>query len=69
MVPENWVVSTLFRKETSGPEAGSEDIIRAVLLGKVANQRAVLMRSLRDYGSDYAPVTLALMQPFSQQVE
>lgn len=31
-----------------------EDIIRALLLGKVANQRAVLMRSLRDYGSEYA---------------
>ncbi|WP_426036246.1 type I-C CRISPR-associated endonuclease Cas1c [Cypionkella sp. TWP1-2-1b2] len=40
-----------------------EDIIRALLLGKVANQRSVLMRSLRDYGSEYPPeARLALTQ-------
>ena len=38
-----------------------ENIIRALLLGKVANQRAVLMRSLRDYGSDTAPGALAAL--------
>lgn len=30
------------------------EIVKSVLIGKIANQRAVLMRSLRDYGSDYA---------------
>lgn len=34
-----------------------EDIIRALLLGKVANQRSVLMRAMRDYGSDYPAAT------------
>lgn len=29
------------------------EIIRSIVIGKVANQRAVLMRSLRDYGDDY----------------
>lgn len=38
-----------------------EDIIRALLLGKVANQRAVLMRALRDYSSEYAPDALAAL--------
>lgn len=30
-----------------------EDIVRSILIGKIANQRAVLMRSLRDYGEEY----------------
>jgi CRISPR-associated protein Cas1 len=31
-----------------------EEVVRSFLIGKIANQRAVLMRSLRDYGEDYA---------------
>ncbi len=31
-----------------------EEIVRSLVLGKVANQRAVLMRSLRDYGEELA---------------
>lgn len=30
-----------------------EDVVRSIVIGKVANQRAVLMRSLRDYGETY----------------
>jgi CRISPR-associated protein Cas1 len=30
-----------------------EPIVRAFVVGKVANQRAVLMRALRDYGDEY----------------
>jgi CRISPR-associated protein Cas4 len=30
------------------------DIVRSIVIGKVMNQRSVLMRSLRDYGRDYA---------------
>lgn len=29
-----------------------EDIVRSIVIGKVANQRSVLMRALRDYGDD-----------------
>lgn len=32
-----------------------EDIVRSLLIGKVANQRAVLLRALRDYGPEMAP--------------
>lgn len=32
-----------------------EDVVRSIVIGKVANQRAVLMRSLRDYGDEAAP--------------
>ena len=38
-----------------------EDFIRALLLGKVANQRAVLMRSLRDYASETPAETLSAL--------
>lgn len=31
-----------------------EPIVRSILLGKIANQRSVLMRALRDYGEEYA---------------
>jgi CRISPR-associated protein Cas1 len=31
-----------------------EEIVRSIVIGKVANQRSVLMRSLRDYGGDYS---------------
>ncbi len=31
-----------------------EEIVRSIVIGKVANQRSVLMRSLRDYGQDYS---------------
>ena len=30
------------------------DIVRSLVIGKVANQRSVLMRALRDHGEDYA---------------
>lgn len=31
-----------------------EPVTRSIILGKVANQRSVLMRALRDYGDEYA---------------
>jgi CRISPR-associated endonuclease Cas1 len=30
-----------------------EEIVRSIVVGKIANQRSVLMRSLRDYGEEY----------------
>lgn len=57
-----------FQARVEGPVAGNvllrraqyrasdhpEPIVRSIVLGKVANQRSVLMRALRDYGNDYA---------------
>lgn len=31
-----------------------DDIVKSFIIGKISNQRAVLMRALRDYGSEYA---------------
>lgn len=58
-----------FQARVDGPTSGNvllrraqyracdepEEIVRSMLVGKIANQRAVLMRALRDYGGDYAP--------------
>jgi len=53
--------NVLLRRAQYRASDAPEDIIRALLLGKVANQRSVLMRSLRDYGSDYAPEAVAAL--------
>lgn len=34
---------------------GGEDIVRSFVIGKIANQRAVIRRALRDYGTEMTP--------------
>ncbi len=34
-----------------------DDIVKSLVIGKISNQRAVLMRSLRDYSDDYDDAT------------
>ncbi|MHC0055658.1 CRISPR-associated endonuclease Cas1 [Actibacterium sp. D379-3] len=43
----------LRRAQYRAAETG-EEIARSIVMGKIANQRAVLRRTLRDYGSDMA---------------
>lgn len=38
------------------------EIVRSIVIGKVANQRAVLMRALRDYGTDYGDADRAAIE-------
>jgi CRISPR-associated protein Cas1 len=47
--------NVLLRRAQYRANEAPDEIIRSLLLGKVANQRSVLMRALRDYGDDYAP--------------
>lgn len=56
-----------FRARVEGPVSGNvllrraqyrasdepEEIVRSLVIGKIANQRTVLMRALRDYGGEY----------------
>ncbi|ABC21634.1 type I-C CRISPR-associated endonuclease Cas1c [Rhodospirillum rubrum] len=56
-----------FQARVEGPVAGNvllrraqykaseapEDIVKSLILGKVSNQRAVLLRALRDHGADF----------------
>src|SRR5688572_11729463 len=39
-----------------------EEIVRSLVIGKIANQRAVLMRALRDHGSEMPPETRAAIE-------
>jgi CRISPR-associated protein Cas1 len=38
-----------------------EEIVKSLIIGKISNQRAVLMRAVRDYGGDHAPEAGALL--------
>lgn len=65
-----------FQARVEGPVAGNvllrraqyrvadaaTDIVRSIVMGKIANQRAVIRRSLRDYGDDMMPVARAALE-------
>jgi CRISPR-associated protein Cas1 len=42
-----------------------DDIVKSLVMSKISNQRAVLMRALRDYGDDYAPEAKASLNDAS----
>lgn len=44
------------------------NIVRSLVIGKVANQRAVLMRALRDYGAEYTANTCAGLEFATQRM-
>ncbi len=46
--------NVLLRRAQYKASDASEEIVRSMLMGKIANQRAVLMRSLRDYGDEHS---------------
>jgi len=46
----------------------AEDIVRSIVLGKVANQRAVIRRSLRDYGPEMPPATREALETASDRM-
>ena len=45
-----------------------EEVVRSILIGKIANQRAVLMRALRDYGDDYTPQNKESIQAVTERL-
>lgn len=44
--------NVLLRRSQYRASERPEDIVRSIIIGKVANQRSVLMRALRDYGGE-----------------
>lgn len=46
--------NVLLRRTQYAVSDKPDEIVRSLVLGKVSNQRSVLMRALRDYGSSYA---------------
>lgn len=47
--------NVLLRRAQYRASDAPEDIARSLILGKISNQRAVLMRALRDHGGELAP--------------
>ena len=45
--------NVLLRRAQYRASDAAEEIVRSMVIGKIANQRAVLMRALRDYGEEY----------------
>jgi CRISPR-associated protein Cas1 len=46
--------NVLLRRAQYAASDRPDEIVRSLVLGKVSNQRSVLMRTLRDYGDEYA---------------
>lgn len=62
------VGNVLLRRAQYRASEAPEDIIRALLLGKVANQRAVLMRSLRDYADELPEAALSALTAATDRI-
>ena len=55
--------NVLLRRAQYKASDAPDDIVKSIVLGKISNQRAVLMRALRDYGTEYdAPTSARLSQ-------
>jgi CRISPR-associated protein Cas1 len=46
--------NVLLRRAQYRASERPEEIVRSIVIGKIANQRSVLMRSLRDYGPEFS---------------
>jgi CRISPR-associated protein Cas1 len=44
------------------------EIVRSIVVGKIANQRSVIMRSLRDYGDEYAADDRAAIERVTERL-
>ena len=49
--------NVLLRRAQYRQTEGGEDIVRSIVMGKIANQRAVFRRALRDYASEMESAT------------
>lgn len=54
--------NVLLRREQYRRAEAAEEIVRSIVLGKVSNQRAVLRRALRDYGSEMGTAAQAALE-------
>lgn len=54
--------NVLLRRAQYRASETPEDIVRSLLIGKIANQRAVLQRGLRDHGDELPPVDRSALE-------
>lgn len=60
--------NVLLRRAQYARADAATNIVRSLVIGKVANQRAVLMRALRDYAADYTAETRATLDAVVQRL-
>ena len=60
--------NVLLRRAQYRAADSAEDIVRSLVIGKVANQRAVIRRALRDYGADTAPTARAALEAATERM-
>lgn len=46
----------------------AEDIVRSIVMGKIANQRAVIRRALRDYGEEMDPAARTALESATERM-
>lgn len=60
--------NVLLRRAQYRAAEGGEDIVRSIVMGKIANQRAVIRRALRDYGEEMDPAARAGLEAASERM-
>ena len=60
--------NVLLRRAQYRASEAPEEIVRSLLVGKVANQRAVLLRALRDYGTEMEPADRAGLEAVVERI-
>lgn len=60
--------NVLLRRAQYRVADAAEEIVRSIVLGKVANQRAVIRRSLRDYGTEMPPAAREALEAASDRM-
>lgn len=60
--------NVLLRRQQYRASDSPENIVKSIVAGKVANQRVVLQRSLRDYGAEMAPDAVAAIEAVTSRL-
>lgn len=60
--------NVLLRRAQYKASDAPEEIVRSMIVGKVMNQRSVLMRALRDYADDYAEADRAAITTATERL-
>jgi CRISPR-associated protein Cas1 len=60
--------NVLLRRAQYKASDAPEEIVKSIVMGKISNQRSVLMRALRDYHDVYEPQVTAVLERTTKQM-
>lgn len=60
--------NVLLRRAQYARADAPEEIVRSIVLGKVANQRAVIRRALRDYSDELSPAAVSALEAATDRI-